>query len=89
MSESKSVTVRKTIDNRNKKEGVPAGAKIVEQTETIETEKIENGFIICKRIHGSYELKGDRNWFEVCKKWYSKTDPVNVEISDKSLADEF
>jgi hypothetical protein len=67
----------------------PAGAKILSKSVTTSTEQIENGWLISKNFDISYEIKGDKRWTYYSKKWYSKTDPLDIKLTDKSLADEF
>lgn len=67
----------------------PANAKIISKTITTSTEEIENGWLISKNFDISYEVKGEKRWTYFSKKWYSKTDPLSIKVTDKSLADEF
>lgn len=69
----------------------PAGSKIVDETVRIETEEIENGWLISKVFDGRYKEKGsdDTQYYYYTKKWYSKTDPLEIKLADSSLADEF
>lgn len=69
----------------------PPGATIIRQTERTETEKIENGWIVSKYYDIKYSVKGETNWTNYTKKYYSETDPikVTVETTDKALAEEF
>lgn len=86
----KSVNTRVSIDN-NDNRMPPKGAIILEKNTSTSTEEIENGFLITKSVDGRYKTKkdGDSNWFNYSKKWYSKTDPLTIDIDDKSLADAF
>lgn len=71
----------------------PAGSKIIEETVRIETEEIENGWLISKHFEGRFIPKGSDSdygsWYNYTKRWYSKTDPLTVKVNDKELADEF
>lgn len=67
----------------------PAGAKILTKTVRTETEQIENGWLISKNFDISYEIKGDKRWTYYHKKWYSKDNPLEIKLTDASLADEF
>lgn len=71
----------------------PAGSKITEETVRIETEEIENGWLITKYFDGRYIPKGSTdnygNYYNYTKRWYSKNDPLTVKVNDKELADEF
>lgn len=51
----------------------------------INVEAIENGFLICKTTEG--RVKGD--WKYETKKWFSATNPLEINTEDKSLADLF
>lgn len=85
---SSSTTIREEKDRRP-----PEGAKIIEQTIRTETEEIENGWLITKSYDGRYQLKDSKddygNYFNYSKKWYSKEDPLEITVKDKSLADAF
>jgi hypothetical protein len=87
---STSVTTRTSMEQKKDKE-VPAGADIVSSNITTETEEIENGWLITKRYDVTYRAKGsehtDYAYFN--KKWFSKTDPLTINITDKSLAEAF
>ena len=74
-----------------KKKEVPKGAIITSKTVRTETEQIENGWILSKNYDISYKLKGDDNhgYAYYTKKWFTKDDPLEVKLTDKSLADEF
>lgn len=69
----------------------PAGSKIINKTIRVETEQIENGWLITKNYDIEYQEKGSDGtryaWYS--KKWFSKTDPLQVKLNDKGLADEF
>jgi hypothetical protein len=85
VTSSSTTVTNKVKENREP----PAGAKIISKTVRTETEQIENGWLISKNFDISYEVKGERNYSYYSKRWYSKTDPLEVKITDVSLADEF
>lgn len=71
---------------------LPKGATVIQKTERMYIEEIENGYLISK----SYELKwqdveGETHWENFDKKWYSEESPVTVvEPKDIGfLADNF
>lgn len=75
---------------------LPPGVTVTDKRVSINVEEIENGFLICK----SYDIKwtkesddGDVNtgYEYYSKKWFSKTNPINIEDEDDemSLADKF
>lgn len=77
------------------KDTLPTGAKIVKQTTNVDVEEIENGFLITKRTEYEYQKKDKSytDWKTVYKKYYSKTNPLTInldDIGDKStIADKF
>jgi hypothetical protein len=89
----KKTTTTTTSIKEEKEKKPPKGATIIEQTVRMETEKIENGWLIVKSWDGRYKTKDSNdsygNWFNYSKKWYSKEDPLTVTLNDKSLADAF
>lgn len=94
----KTMSTRISTDER-KNEMPPKGATIIEQNISTSTEEIENGFLVTKSVDGRYTLKSnkkdsdgeydDSRYFSYTKKWYSKTDPLTINIDNKSLADSF
>lgn len=85
-----SVTTSMRTETKQVKE-VPAGATIVNSNITTETEEIENGWLITKRYDITYRLKGSEH-NDYCyynKKWFSKEDPLSINVKDKSLAEAF
>lgn len=54
------------------------------QEKRINVEPIQNGFLITKTVDGR-DKKG--NWIYETKKWYSATNPLEINTEDKSLAD--
>lgn len=84
-----------TVSSEIKKESKPPkGAEIIERTVKTETEEIENGYLITKSISGRYRPKDSPedsygNYFDYRKRWYSKEDPLTINLTDKSLAEAF
>lgn len=70
---------------------VPTGASIVTSNVTTETEQIENGWLITKRYDITYRVKGSEHndYAYYNKKWFSKDDPLQINLKDKSLAEAF
>ena len=54
---------------------------------TLSVEQIENGFLIEKRWEGYKGTGEKKEWKYECKKYFSKTDPLDG--ADKQLADFF
>lgn len=76
------------------KKRLPAGASVIEKNTRIRVEEIENGFILSKNTDITYEdAQGDRNYMYVEKKWFSKENPMSIEVDteedDEWLADKF
>jgi hypothetical protein len=67
----------------------PPNAKITRRTVSTSTEPIENGFLIVKNFSGTYKDGKEDRWFDYSQKYFSKTDPMNVDLSGKELADAF
>jgi IS1 family transposase len=85
---STSVTM---TDRVKEQKSVPEGATIISKTVRTETEEIENGWLISKNFDITYKTKGatSNDYAYYTKKWYSKTDPLDIKLTDKSLADEY
>lgn len=87
----KTSTTVTTVEQKNKKP--PKGAIIIEKTVRTETEQIENGWLVVKYYDGRYKIKDSEDsygtWFNYSQKWYSKEDPLEINLKDKSLADAF
>ena len=77
------------------KDALPTGAKIVKQTTNVDVEEIENGFLITKRTEYEYQMKDKdyTDWKSICKKYYSSTNPLNIDLDDignkATIADKF
>lgn len=74
---------------------MPKGSKVLSRNTRIEVEEIENGFLIskCYDIKYEYPTGEDKeirtDYLYYTKKWFSKTDPLEIKIDEKSLADSF
>jgi hypothetical protein len=88
LSKKLRVTSVATTEESKKKE-VPKGAIITSKTVRTETEQIENGWITSKNYDISYTLKGSNGYAYYSKKWFTKEDPLEIKVTDKSVADAF
>lgn len=87
----------KSINKSSKRETprMPKGAKILSKSTRVEVEEIENGFLLTKCYDIKYEYTSGTeketrtDYLYFSKKWYSKTDPLEIKLDEKSLADEF
>ena len=72
---------------------IPKGAKILSENPTITVEEIENGFIITVNKDISFMTKdGNKDYCYLCKKTFSKTNPLNIDLEkfeNKTLASIF
>ena len=86
-------TFRTSLTENRETSKPPKGAKIMEEEVQTRTEEIENGFIITKTWSGRYKEKDSKEdygkYFNIEKKWYSKTNPLTIKLEDKSLAEAF
>lgn len=74
------------------KTSIPIDAKILRKSTRISVEEIENGFILSKTIDVEYEVEGRQDWKHLTKKYFSKTNPLDVDMSaveGKFLAENF
>ena len=67
---------------------LPEGATITKKDCSINVEEIENGYILRK----SYDIKwvneeGESQYEYFTRSWFSKTNPITVNMPTKSLAD--
>ena len=85
------VTSTTITSEKEQKKEVPKGATIVRKSVRTETEQIENGWLISKNYDIQYKMKSDgyTEYAYYTKKWYTKDDPLEVKLTDASLADEF
>lgn len=78
-----------TSEKQNKP--IPKGAMILSKETRIDTEQIENGFIVSKTWDIRWKMKEEDSseYTYITKKFYSKDDPLTVSTTDKALADLF
>jgi hypothetical protein len=83
-------TIKKDVKKEEVKP-IPKGAIILSQNVTTDVEQIENGYLITKRTETKYKVKSDgyADWSYETKKWYSKEDPLKIDLKDKALSDAF
>lgn len=80
---------------KNEQKKIPAGAEIISNSERIQVEKIENGYILRKSKDVQYKAMGSEHsdYIYIEKKWYSKENPMSIKIDtdddDGDLADNF
>lgn len=72
---------QKEIDN------IPKGAKILAKDTRISVEEIENGFLICKTMEVKYEYDRRTDYSYITKKYFSKENPLEIDLDNISLAD--
>lgn len=79
-----------------KEQKVPAGAEILSTSTRLKVMKIENGYLLCKTKDVKFKAAGSdhSDWLYIEKKWYSKENPMTVNIVDEdeeqdNLADKF
>ena len=87
---STTVTTRTSMEEKKEKT-VPKGAEIISSNITTVTEEIDNCYLITKRYDITYRAKGSEHT-DYCyynKKWFSKEDPLTINLNDKSLAEAF
>lgn len=70
---------------------IPEGATIIKTSSDVKVEEIENGFLITKETRTEFRPKGKEysDYQYDTKKYYSKEDPLEINVTDKSLADAF
>lgn len=70
---------------------IPKGAEITREDISIRVKEIENGFIISKTydIRYKHPNSDDTGYEYFTKEWYSKTNPLKINLpkETKSLAD--
>lgn len=75
-----------SFKEKDKKE-VPKGATIVSKETRVSVEEIENGFLITKTTDISYTLGKHNDYLYLNKKYFSKDNPLEIDLSNLSLAD--
>lgn len=67
---------------------LPKGAVVISNSHRISVEEIENGFLLRKSYDITYLLGDEKNYGYFNKTWYSKDNPVQINLpKEKSLAD--
>lgn len=87
MGDLKTVSIEKESSSGEK---IPSGAEILSKESRVRVRKIENGYIIVKNSDIKYQEEGgNTGWAYITKEYFSKTDPLEIKIKDKNLADSF
>ena len=86
MSGVKAVSIEKEMKSGK---SIPEGAEVLSKETRIRVRQIENGYIITKNSDVKYKLNDETNWAYINKEYYSKTDPLEIKLKNKSLADSF
>lgn len=68
---------------------LPEGAEVISNTFSINVEEIENGFIVRKSYDIKYQIGERIDYAYHNKKWYSKKNPLKVEMKEIPLEDKF
>lgn len=82
MSELKSASFKEK-DTKS----LPKGAKVTSKEVRVSVEEIENGFLIVKSADINYTLGKETNYFYLTKKYFSKDNPLSIDLDDIPLAD--
>lgn len=72
---------QKEVDN------LPKGAKILSKDVSVTVEEIENGYLVCKSTEVKYEYEKRTDYSYNTKKYYSKENPLDINLDNLSLAD--
>ena len=85
--------MEKSILSASKEEpkDLPKGAKVLGTETRVSVREISNGFIVSRNTETKYQLPGKdyTDWINNKVEVYSKTDPLEIKIDGKSLADSF
>lgn len=68
-------------------DSLPKGAKILSKDVSVTVEEIENGYLVCKSTEVKYEYEKRTNYLYNTKKYYSKENPLDINLDNLSLAD--
>lgn len=87
---SNTTTITKDV-KKEETRPIPKGAIIISSNVKTDVEEIENGYLITKRTETRYKMKESEygDWHYLTQKWYSKEDPLTIDVNDKSLSDAF
>ena len=66
---------------------LPKGAKILSKDVSVTVEEIENGYLVCKSTEVKYEYEKRTDYSYNTKKYYSKENPLDINLDNLSLAD--
>ena len=68
-------------------DSIPKGAKILSKDVSVTVEEIENGYLVCKSTEVKYEYEKRTDYSYNTKKYYSKENPLDINLDNLSLAD--
>lgn len=68
-------------------DSLPKGAKILSKDVSVTVEEIENGYLVCKSTEVKYEYEKRTDYSYNTKKYYSKENPLDINLDNLSLAD--
>ena len=66
---------------------IPKGAKILSKDVSVTVEEIENGYLVSKSTEVKYEYEKKTDYSYNTKKYYSKENPLDINLNILSLAD--
>lgn len=66
---------------------IPKGVKILSKDVSVTVEEIENGYLVSKSTEVKYEYEKKTDYSYNTKKYYSKENPLDINLDNLSLAD--
>ena len=66
---------------------IPKGVKILSKDVSVTVEEIENGYLVSKSTEVKYEYEKKTDYSYNTKKYYSKENPLDINLNNLSLAD--
>ena len=66
---------------------IPKGVKILSKDVSVTVEEIENGYLVSKSTEVKYEYEKKTDYTYYTKKYYSKKNPLDINLDNLSLAD--
>lgn len=78
---SRATFKQKEVDN------IPKEAKILSKDVSVTVEEIENGYLVSKSTEVKYEYEKRTDYSYNTKKYYSKENPLDINLDNLSLAD--
>ena len=66
---------------------IPKGVKILSKDVSVTVEEIENGYLVSKSTEVKYEYEKKTDYSHNTKKYYSKENPLDINLGNLSLAD--